>query len=76
MTVLKQLVERLGKEQVSEAHFEGANVVLYTRDKNLFLNGRDTIKDLAKEFKNVLKFVCCLTCARMKIQRGTLSKKK
>ena len=51
MTVLKELVERLGKEQVSEAHFEGANVVLYTRDKNLFLNGRDTIKDLAKEFK-------------------------
>ena len=36
---------------MSEAHFEGANVVLYTRDKNLFLNGRDTIKDLAKEFK-------------------------
>ncbi len=51
MTILKDLVERLGENQVSEAHFEGANIVLYTREKDLFLNGRDKIKDLAKEFK-------------------------
>ncbi len=49
--ILKEIVEKLPKKSVSEATFEAANIVLYTKDKDFFLDNKGTIRDLVKEFK-------------------------
>ena len=40
--ILKRIIEELPK-LVSDAVFEGANIVLYTKDKDFFLNNSGTI---------------------------------
>ena len=43
MDILKNIKEQLS-ESVSEAIFEGANIVLYTENENFFKNGEGEIK--------------------------------
>jgi len=50
LEILKNIIERLhGK--VSEASFEGANIVLYTKDENFFKNSEGKIKEIVNEIK-------------------------
>jgi len=53
MDILKEIVKEIkdGDELISAAVYEGANIVLYTRDKELFLEGQQTIRKLVSKFK-------------------------
>src|SRR3989344_6026349 len=49
--ILKEVIKLLPEGKISDAAFEGANIVLYTKDKDYFLDNKGTIKDAVKEFK-------------------------
>ncbi len=49
--ILKEIVKILPEGKVAEATFEAANIVLYTKDKDFFLDNKGTIKDAVKNFK-------------------------
>jgi len=49
--IIKEILSNLPTGKVSEAAFEGANIVLYTKDKDFFLNNEGLIKKVVDEFK-------------------------
>ena len=49
--ILKEILEKLPKGSISEATFEAANIVLYTKDKEFFFNEMNKIRELVREFK-------------------------
>ncbi|MBU1111483.1 MAG: beta-CASP ribonuclease aCPSF1, partial [Nanoarchaeota archaeon] len=49
--ILKEILKKLPDGKISEATFEAANIVLYTKDKEYFKDNKGTIKELVKEFK-------------------------
>jgi len=50
MDILKNIKERL-QSDITEAIFEGANIVLYTNNQNFFKNGESKIKEVVAEIK-------------------------
>jgi KH/beta-lactamase-domain protein len=50
MDILKNIKERL-RGKVSEANFEGANIVLYTKNENFFREGEPRIKEIVEDIK-------------------------
>jgi len=50
MDILKQITEKL-RGQVTEAGFEGANIVIYTNNENFFKEGESKIKEIVNEIK-------------------------
>src|SRR3990167_2359314 len=49
--ILKEIIKVLPEGKISEAAFEGANIVLYTKDKEYFMDNQGTIRDAVKEFR-------------------------
>ncbi len=49
--ILKEIIKILPENKVSDAAFEAANIVLYTKDKKYFLDNKGTIKNAVQEFK-------------------------
>lgn len=49
--IIKEILKNLPEEKVSEAVFEGANIVLYTKDRNFFLDNEGVIKRIVDEIK-------------------------
>ncbi len=49
--ILKEILSELPKDIVSEAGFEGANIMLYTKDKDFFLDNKGVIRKLVGMFK-------------------------
>lgn len=49
--ILKEIIKILPEGKISEATYEAANIVLYTKDKDYFLDNRGTIKKAVDEFK-------------------------
>jgi len=49
--ILKEITKILPSGKVDNAAYEGANIVLYTKDKDYFLDNKGTIKAAVKEFK-------------------------
>jgi len=49
--ILKDILAELPKGITSEANFEAANIVLYTKDKNFFLEGEQDIRKNVDKFK-------------------------
>jgi len=49
--ILKEVTKLLPEGKISEATFEGANIVLYTKYKDYFLDNKGTIKEAVTEFK-------------------------
>lgn len=49
--ILKEILKRIPEGKISTACFEGANIVLYTKDKKFFLDNRGLIKEIVDEFK-------------------------
>ncbi len=49
--ILKEITKILPPDVVADAGFEGANIVLYTKDKDFFLDNKGTIKKAVKEFR-------------------------
>ncbi len=50
MDILKNITEQL-KEKITEANFEGANIVLYTKDEEFFKTGESKIKAIVDQIK-------------------------
>jgi len=49
--ILKEILSQLPEDKISNAIFEGANIVLYTKDKDFFLNNDGTIKKVVDNIK-------------------------
>ena len=49
--ILKEILKKLPASKVSSAGFEGANIVLYTKDKDFFLDNKGVIKEIVDELK-------------------------
>ncbi len=49
--ILKEIMKHLPDGKVSEAGFEGANIVLYTKDKKFFLDNEGVIKKIVDDIK-------------------------
>ncbi len=49
--IIKEILKFLPADKVSDAAFEGANIVLYTKDKEFFLNNEGLIRQVVNEFK-------------------------
>ena len=49
--ILKEIIKVLPEGKISDAAFEGANIVLYTKDKEFFLDNKGTIRKAVQEFK-------------------------
>ena len=49
--IIKEILKFIPEETISNACFEGANIVLYTKDKEFFLNNNGVIKKIVDEFK-------------------------
>ena len=60
MDILKEIHRSLDKSdsRISDAVFEGANIVLYTKDKEFFNNGQDEVRKLVSEFKKRVELRC------------------
>ena len=49
--IIKEILANLPAGKISDAAFEGANIVVYTKDKDFFLNNEGMIKKVVDEFK-------------------------
>ncbi len=49
--ILKEIIKVLPEGKISDAAFEGANIVLYTKDKEYFRDNGGTIRAAVSEFK-------------------------
>ena len=49
--ILKEIIKVLPEDKISDAAFEGANIVLYTKDKEYFFNNEGTIREAVKVFR-------------------------
>ena len=49
--IIEEVLKNLPKEKISDAAFEGANIVLYTKDKDFFLNNSGMIRDVVNAIK-------------------------
>lgn len=49
--ILKEILKKVPRDKISDAGFEAANIVLYTKDKDFFLDNKGIIKEAVDEFK-------------------------
>src|SRR3989344_5494407 len=49
--ILDEITNDLPAGKISDAGFEGANIVLYTKDKNFFLDNNGLIRDIVNKIK-------------------------
>mgnify|MGYP001604832283 CR=1 FL=1 len=49
--ILDEILKDLPKGIISDSVFEGANIILYTKDKEFFLNKGETIRDIVNKIK-------------------------
>ncbi|MEW5896079.1 MAG: beta-CASP ribonuclease aCPSF1 [Nanoarchaeota archaeon] len=49
--ILKEIIKLLPEGKISDAAFEGANIVLYTKNKDFFIDNGGTIRNAVKEFR-------------------------
>jgi KH/beta-lactamase-domain protein len=49
--IIEEIMKYLPREKISDACFEGANIVLYTKDKDFFVNNNGSIKKIVDDIK-------------------------
>ncbi len=49
--IIKEILSKLPEKKISDASFEAANIVLYTKDKDFFLNNNGLIKRIVDDIK-------------------------
>ncbi|MCP3686702.1 MAG: beta-CASP ribonuclease aCPSF1 [bacterium] len=49
--IIKEIMKNLPEDKISDAGFEGANIVLYTKDKDFFLDNNGLIKKIVDLIK-------------------------
>jgi uncharacterized protein len=73
--IIKEILKLIPEGKVSEAAFEGANIVLYTKDKKFFLDNGGMIKDIVNQIKKRIELrpdpsICMeIEKAKAKIQK-------
>src|SRR3989338_3978519 len=51
-TILDEILKKVPNElEISDSKYEGANIVLYTKNKNFFVDSGDFVRGLVNEFK-------------------------
>jgi KH/beta-lactamase-domain protein len=50
-TIIDTILQDLPKGAISDSVYEGANIILYTRDKEFFLNKSDVIREIVNKIK-------------------------
>ena len=52
MSILKEMQEKLPADaKISEVKFEGSEIVMYTKNKDFFVNSEPSVKELVRELK-------------------------
>ncbi len=49
--IIEEVLKHLPREKVSDVSFEGANIVVYTKDKSFFLNDQGLIREIVNFIK-------------------------
>ena len=49
--IIDEILKQVSKDKISDAVFEGANIVLYTKDKDFFLDNKGLIKKVVDDIK-------------------------
>jgi len=49
--IIKEIVKMMPEGTISDASFEGANIVLYTKDKEFFVDNKGLIREAVEAFK-------------------------
>ncbi|MFH1439281.1 MAG: beta-CASP ribonuclease aCPSF1 [Candidatus Woesearchaeota archaeon] len=49
--IIKEILKNLPEEKISDVAFEGANIVLYTKDRDFFFDNGGMIRDVVNMFK-------------------------
>ena len=49
--IIKEIYKHISKDQISDAVFEGANIVLYTKDASFFKNDKGLIRQTVSKIK-------------------------
>src|SRR3989339_1488961 len=49
--IIKEILKNLPENKISDVNFEGANIVLYTKDRDFFLNNNGVIKRIVDNIK-------------------------
>ena len=49
--IIKEILKEIPEGKISDAMFEGANIVLYTKDKDFYLNENGLIKSIVNKIK-------------------------
>ncbi|MBW2970786.1 beta-CASP ribonuclease aCPSF1 [Candidatus Woesearchaeota archaeon] len=49
--IIKEVLSKLDSDKISEACFEGANIVLYTKNRDYFFNNGGSIKQIVDDIK-------------------------
>ncbi len=78
--ILKEILKIVDEngDKISDASFEGANIVLYTKDENFFINDEGIVKKAVNEFKKRIELrpdpsICLKEEAAEKIIRNLVS---
>lgn len=50
-SIIEEIMKDIPEGKISEASFEGANIVLYTKDKDFFLDDNGLIRDIVHKLK-------------------------
>jgi uncharacterized protein len=51
MDILKEVAKLVPEGKISEAGFEAANIVIYTKDSDFFIDNKGVVKKIVSEFK-------------------------
>ena len=49
--ILKEIIKVLPEGKISDSAFEGANIIVYTKDTDYFLDNQNTIRQAVQQFK-------------------------
>ena len=49
--ITKEILKNIPENKISDVNFEGANIVLYTKERDFFLNNNGTIKKIVDDIK-------------------------
>ncbi len=51
MTIIKEIMKHIPNDKISDAVFEGANIVLYTKDKDFLFDNNNVVKKVVNAIK-------------------------
>lgn len=64
--IIKEVLKRVPEEKISDVAFEGANIVLYTKDKEFFLDDKNIVRQAVNQIKKRIELrpdpSICLEC--------------